>query len=253
MEEPVGVSAEKIKPYEQNGSKAEQVREMFDSIAPAYDFMNTAMTFGMHRSWRNKALKAVKKIKAAPGKIIDLATGTGDLAMAMARMFPKAEITGSDLSEGMLAIARKKSAELPDEQAARLRFEEGDCLNLKYADDSFDATTIAYGVRNFENLAGGLAEMQRILRPGGVCMILELSRPENKFVRFFYDLYSGKVIPLMGRLRSKDRRAYSYLPESIAAMPPRREIVKMLKDAGFGRVESRPMTLGVVTLYLAVK
>ena len=228
---------------------------MFDSIAPAYDFMNTAMTFGMHRRWLRKALgEAEKRVRERrPASIIDLATGTGEVAFSLARMFPEARITGVDLSEGMLEVARGKLPHLPQEMKERIEFRQGDCLNLEMPDNSFDLLTIAYGVRNFENLQRGFDEFFRVLRPGGVCMILELSRPENAVLRLGYDLYSRGVIPLVGRMVSRDRRAYSYLPESIAAMPPRGRIAAMLEEAGFGNVSYRSLTLGAVTIYIGEK
>ena len=233
---------------------------MFDNIAPAYDFMNTAMTFGLHRRWLRKALKALATRlpdgTAGDGmQILDLATGTGEVAFSLASMFPQAEITGADLSEGMLEVARKKLAEEPRllPLAGRVKFQQGDCLDLKYAPESFDALTIAYGVRNLENLKRGFEEFYRVLRPGGSCMILELSRPENRFLRLGYDIYSRTLIPLAGRLVSSDRRAYSYLPESIVAMPPREKICEMLEQTGFRNVEFKSLTLGVVTYYLATK
>ena len=245
--------AEEVKPYNSNLPKGEQVEAMFDSIAPAYDFMNTAMTFGMHRRWLRKALDRIGAGAdgTAVRSIIDLATGTGEVAFNLRGRYPEADILGIDLSEGMLSVAKSKQTEHPGVRP--IRFEQGDCLCLNSEDNTFDLLTIAYGVRNFENLEKGFREFHRVLRPGGKCMILELSRPENKLIRLGYDLYSRTLIPLIGRLVSKDRRAYSYLPESIAAMPPRRRIAAMLEEAGFGKVMFRSLTLGVVTFYIAEK
>lgn len=245
------MKAEEVKPYGENGSKGSQVEAMFDSIAPAYDFMNTAMTFGMHRRWLKKSLSALPRKK--PAQIIDLATGTGEVAFRLADSYPDAEITGVDLSEGMLRIAREKLDSRKGATNGKIRFIQGDCMNLEQPDSGFDLLTIAYGVRNFENLSKGFREFSRVLKPGGKCLILELSRPENRIIRTFYDLYTRTVIPAIGRLVSKDRRAYSYLPESIAAMPPRREIVQMLLDSGFRSVDCRAMCMGVVTCYIAEK
>lgn len=242
------MTSEEIKPYDAAGSKGVQVEEMFDNIAPAYDFMNTAMTFGLHRSWLRMALDAAgKSLGSAPGDIIDLATGTGEVAFRLASLYPEARITGVDLSEGMLDIARKKN------RNPLITFEPGDCLELKYPDGKFDMLTIAYGVRNFENLEKGLREFHRILKPGGVAIIIELSRPENRLVRIGYDIYSRGLIPLVGRIVSNDSRAYSYLPESIAAMPPRHRIAEMIREAGFRDVVFRSLTMGVVTYYIASK
>lgn len=245
------MNPEEIKPYSDSESKGKQVEEMFDSIAPAYDFMNTAMTFGLHRRWLGKALKT---LKASPSpRIIDLATGTGEVAFRLAGLFPGAEVTGVDLSEGMLKIAREKmQADHPD-LSGRISFEQGDCLSLDKSDNTFDILTIAYGVRNFENLRKGFDEFYRVLKPGGQCLILELSRPENKIVGLGYDCYSRGIIPLAGRMVSKDSRAYSYLPASIAAMPPRRKIAEMLEEAGFKNVTFKSLTMGVVTYYIATK
>ena len=245
--------AEEVKPYEAGGSKGMQVEAMFDSIAPAYDFMNTAMTFGMHRRWLRYALKAAADSCSSPEHIIDLATGTGDVAFRLASMFPSATITGVDLSEGMLKIAKEKLNQLQPETAGKISFAKGDCLNLEFPDDSFGLLTIAYGVRNFENLEKGLAEIYRILTPGGRLMILELSYPRNLFLRAGYNLYTKLLIPLAGRLASGDNRAYAYLPESIKAMPPREEIKKMMEGVGFKNIETRTMTMGVVTIYTAEK
>lgn len=247
------LEAEEVKPYDASRSKSEQVEEMFDSIAPSYDFMNSAMSFGMHRRWRDRALALAAAKMPAPRRIIDLATGTGDVAIALARRFPEATVTGVDLSEGMLRKAREKVEALDQELASRIDFSQQDCLNLPYSDGSFDLATIAYGVRNFENLSAGLGEICRVLKEGGVCMILELSRPENRLTRLGYDLYSRRLIPLVGRLVSKDPRAYAYLPESIKAMPPRSGICGMLLRAGFDDAEFRSLSLGVVTIYTAVK
>lgn len=240
-------------PYDAERPKGEQVEEMFDNIAPAYDFMNTAMTFGMHRRWRDSSLRRCRDAMGAsagaqtPLSIVDLATGTGDVAFALARLFPGAEITGVDLSEGMLEVARRKNTE------GRIRFEAGDCLNLRFPDNSFDVLTIAYGIRNFEDLDRGLREFHRVLKPGGKCMILELSRPENPVVRLGYDIYSRGIIPMVGRLVSKDSRAYTYLPQSIKAMPSPSRIDAMLREAGFSNASHKGMTLGVATCYIAEK
>lgn len=257
--------AELIRPYSDSGSKGEQVEKMFDSIAPAYDFMNAAMTFGLHKIWRRKALRRAfstpgmrRALLSADGPdILDVASGTGDLAFAMSRKLDGlgllGTITGVDLSEGMLAIARKKLAQLPPDIASMLSFETGDCLQLRYPDNSFSLITVAYGVRNFEHLADGLREMQRVLRPGGTLCILELSVPVNPVIRLGYNIYSRFLIPVVGKIVSRDSRAYKYLPESIAAAPQREKLCNILRAAGFSDCSFRSMTLGVVTLYLASK
>ena len=240
---------EKITPYGSELSKGEQVEQMFDSIAPAYDFMNRAMTLGIDKIWRKKAVKMVAR--TAPKQILDVATGTGDLAIALAAAMPEARITGADLSEGMIAVGRKKIEK--EGLSGRITLEVADCLALPFADDTFDALTVAYGVRNFADIPAGLREMQRVIRPGGMVCIVELSAPVNPVVMPFYRLYTRGIIPLVGRLISKDTRAYSYLPESIAAVPQREKMLELMEAAGFTSTAFRPLTFGVCTIYTGVK
>lgn len=243
------LAAEKITPYDHTRPKTEQVRDMFDSIAPAYDFMNRAMTMGIDKLWRRRTMKAVKDM--APAKILDVATGTGDLAIAMAKAIPGARITGIDLSEGMLAVGRGKVNH--ESLADRVEFMQADCLALPMPDNTYDCVTVAYGVRNFERLAEGYREMLRVLRPGGMLAVLELSTPTSPLVRPFYRLYTRGIIPLAGRLISKDTRAYSYLPESIAAVAQGDDMLDIARGAGFTDTAFRPMTFGTCTLYTAHK
>ena len=245
--------AELVNPYREGESKGAQVEQMFDSIAPAYDFMNTAMTLGLHRSWRNKALKGAARLIPDPSDVLDIATGTGDVAFRLAQIFPKAKITGMDLSAGMLKIAGEKLSSLPDEEKKRINFEQGDSLDIKYKNCSFDLVTVAYGVRNFEHLRAGLSEMYRVLRPGGAICIIELSVPANPVVRSGYNLYSRNLIPAIGRMVSGDSRAYTYLPESIAAAPQRENMTAILRECGFKYCTWKSLTLGAVTYYLARK
>lgn len=237
---------ENITPYGTYQSKGEQVEQMFDSIAPAYDFMNRAMTLGIDRLWRKKAVKMVAR--EAPARILDVATGTGDLALELAAAIPGAQIVGVDLSEGMISVGREKIARagLTD----RITLRAADCLALPFADGEFDALTVAYGVRNFADIPAGLREMHRVVRPGGTVCIVELSTPVNPVVKPFYKLYTRGIIPLVGRLVSKDTRAYAYLPESIAAVPQRRDMCALMTAAGFSDAIFRPLTLGVCTIYL---
>lgn len=255
------IKAENINPYGKDSSKGKQVEKMFDSIAPAYDFMNTAMTFGLHRRWRDKALatalsqRSVREVADAgrPLEVLDVATGTGDVAFAIAQREPKANITGIDLSSGMLEIARKKRSDLPAKMACRLSFESGDCLHLTYPDRTFHLVTVAYGVRNFEHLLQGLREMARVLKPGGVLSIIELSRPKPWLTRTGWDLYTSTLIPLAGRLVSGDHSAYTYLPKSIAACPQRDDMAALCREAGFSSCTWKSLTLGAVTIYTAIK
>lgn len=245
--------AERINPYDDRREKGEQVEEMFDSIAPAYDFMNTAMTFGLHRVWRDKALKAA--LKSLPGKTdlkaLDVATGTGDVAFRLHEMLPDARITGIDLSSGMLDVALKKLAAMPANAGEHLTFGKADCLALPFHNGEFNLITVAYGVRNFENLAQGLREMRRVLAPGGVLCVVELSSPTGTLTKLGYKAYTKYIIPNIGRMVSGDSRAYTYLPESIAAAPQRDALAAIMKDAGFSSVVWKSLTFGAVTFYLA--
>lgn len=235
---------EQITPYGTEESKGRQVEQMFDSIAPAYDLMNRAMTLGIDRRWRAKAVGML----GSPGRILDVATGTGDLALLLARRMPGAKVVGVDLSEGMIAVGRKKVEEAG--LADRITLQAADCLALPFADGEFDCVTVAYGVRNFADIAAGLREMRRVLRPGGKLCIIELSVPTNPLVRPFYHLYTRTLIPLVGRLVSHDSRAYSYLPQSIAAVPQGAEMCSLMTAAGFSGATFRPLTFGVCTIYL---
>lgn len=239
---------EKVTPYNDNTlAKSEQVRAMFDSIAPAYDFMNRAMTLGIDKLWRNKAVGELAR--SEPRYILDIATGTGDLAIKLARRLDPLSIVGVDLSEGMLEIGRDKVAAAGFSDVITLQ--QADCLQLPFTDRRFDCITVAYGVRNFENLLAGYIEMRRVIRPGGKLMVLELSTPTAPLVRPLYNFYTRKLIPAIGRIISKDPRAYTYLPESIAAVPQGAEMAALMTQAGFSDVTVRPLTFGVCTLYIA--
>ncbi len=251
--------AEIIKPYRDDEPKGEQVEEMFDNIAPAYDRMNTAMTLGLHNLWREKALNASLAILERNGvdvsraNILDVATGTGDLVFSLHSRLPEATIEGIDLSDGMLAVAKRKLERLPEASRAGIRFAKADCLHLPFADNSFDLVTVAYGVRNFENLEAGYREMHRVLKPGGLLCVIELSVPVNPVMRGLYNIYTRTLIPTAGRLVSGDSRAYTYLPESIAAAPQRSDMTMLMLEAGFEGATWRSLTPGTVTLYFAKK
>jgi demethylmenaquinone methyltransferase/2-methoxy-6-polyprenyl-1,4-benzoquinol methylase len=240
---------ENITPYATSSAKHEQVRSMFNSIAPTYDLMNRLMTFGIDKRWRSLTVNAV--CRSGAKKVLDIATGTGDLAIKLAQKITDAHVTGVDLSEGMIDIGRQKV-----EQAglsSRITMRTADALNLPFGNNTFDAITVAYGVRNFEHLDKGYAEMLRVLRPGGVLCVLELTPPSSPLVKPFYAAYTRGVIPVVGRLLSKDSRAYTYLPESIAAVPARGDMLKLMCDAGFSEASYTSLTLGVCTLYTARK
>ncbi len=237
---------ESINPYcDDHRAKGEQVKAMFDNIAPAYDFMNRAMTFGLDRVWLRSLLR--RACQSAPAQVVDLATGTGDVALALRKRLPQAHITGLDLSDGMLCIARRKA----DRIGVHVDFVRGDCLATGLPDNSVDLITIAYGVRNFQDLAAGYREMARILRPGGRLFVLELAQPSNKLMRAGYRLYTSTLVPLAGRLLSKDPRAYSYLPESIAAVPQREEMTRLMEACGLTDARYKALFPGVCVLYSA--
>lgn len=236
-------------PYNDSRAKGEQVREMFDNIAPAYDFMNRAMTFGIDRWWRRRAVGLLRGV--AHSDLLDIATGTGDLAILLARRLKPRTVTGVDLSAGMLEIGRRKV------QAAGLSpvvtLGVGDGLLLPFEDASFDGVTCAYGVRNFEDIPRGYREMSRVLRPGGTAVVLELSTPPSPLVKPLYNFYSSKIIPAVGRMMSHDVRAYSYLPESIAQVPQREQMATLMLANGFAQARFIPMTFGTCTIYVGKK
>lgn len=247
------MKVEEINPYNQEEDKGRQVEQMFDSISPKYDFMNSAMSLGQHRRWRNKALKTALK-ELLPGKnykILDIATGTGDVAFRLHSLLPAALITGIDLSEGMLKIAREKLLQLPLAEQELIAFGKGDSLSMPFHDGEFDLATVAYGVRNFSDLKKGLVEIRRVLNPRGILCIIELSTPVNLLTRTAYRIYSGKIIPWMGKIVSGDNRAYSYLPESIEACPQREDMAALLYASGFNRVEWHSLSFGAITYYIA--
>lgn len=237
---------EHLNPYGSDGRpKDSQVASMFDSIAPAYDFMNGAMSFGMHRLWQRRLLEAAAA--GDPATVVDLATGTGAVALALKRRLPGAAVLGIDISEGMLAVARAKKG------ADRIEFRCADALATGLPKGYADVVTIAYGVRNYADIAAGLAEMARILRQGGRVCILELSEPPHFPARQLYRLYTRTLVPLAGRLVSGDHSAYTYLPRSIAACPQRQQMADLLREAGFSHASYRSMCMGACTLYTAIR
>ncbi|MCM1504455.1 MAG: bifunctional demethylmenaquinone methyltransferase/2-methoxy-6-polyprenyl-1,4-benzoquinol methylase UbiE [Muribaculum sp.] len=245
------VRAELVNPYDNNRCKTEQVREMFDSIAPAYDFMNRMMTFGIDKLWRAKAVKRLKH--HAPKHILDVATGTGDLALLLCKELKPKSLTGIDLSYNMIEIARKKAARSEHTEGIDMEFRTANCLNLPFAEGAFDCVTVAYGVRNFERLLQGYKEMFRVLSDDGVLCVIELSTPTSPLVKPLYDIYTKYVIPMVGRIVSRDVRAYSYLPESIAAVPQGESMAALMREAGFRDIKYIRLTFGTCTIYMAKK
>jgi demethylmenaquinone methyltransferase / 2-methoxy-6-polyprenyl-1,4-benzoquinol methylase len=229
-------------------SKKLQVEEMFDEISPRYDLLNHLLSINIDKTWRRKAIQMLRPYK--PATILDVATGTGDFAVEAAKLNPHS-ITGIDLSEGMLKVGRQKIES--KNLSAIIELRKADSENLPFNDEVYDAATVGFGVRNFENLKKGLAEIFRVLKPGGVFVVLEFSRPKNVFFRKLYFLYFKKVLPFMGRLVSKSNRAYSYLPESVLEFPDGDEFAAILSTTGFKNVSYKLLTLGIATIYVAQK
>jgi len=230
-------------------SKKEQVAEMFDDIAGRYDFLNHLLSMGIDKGWRKKAIRTIAAIN--PKTILDVATGTGDLAIAASKAIPGAVITGVDISEGMLEVGRKKITAQQLNQIIELK--TGDSEALPFGDATFDAVTCAYGVRNFENLEAGLKDMQRVMKPGGRIAILEFSHPRQFPVKQFYNFYFRYILPTMGKLVSKHSTAYTYLPESVMAFPEGSVFCETLTRCGFKDAKARPLTFGITTLYTATR
>ena len=238
-----------VKPYkDKDNSRKEQVTEMFDNISGNYDFMNRIMTFGIDVKWRKKVVKMVKENQ--PDDILDIATGTGDFAIMLAGIRPK-RIVGLDISQGMLDVGIKKVKEKNLDNLIEMVL--GDSENLPFADNSFDAVTVGFGVRNFENLDKGLSEINRVLRPGGIFVVLETSQPEKFPFKQVYKFHSKYIIPLLGSLFSKDKKAYDYLPESAQAFPYGEAFNNILKKNEFISVEDFPLMFGAASIYRAYK
>ena len=240
---------ESIKPYSNEGAKGEQVERMFDQIAHSYDFLNHTLSLGIDRSWRKAAIDSLKPY--APQRILDVATGTGDFAlMAVDRLHPQSLI-GADLSEGMLSVGRGKVERAGKSDVITLQKE--DCMALSFEDNTFDAVTVAYGVRNFEDLDRGLREMLRVLKPGGRLVIIELTSPVRFPMKQLFWLYAHVWMPIVGKLVSRDSRAYSYLPATMEAFPQGEVMQGIIEKAGFQSVKFRRFTFGLSTLYTAEK
>jgi demethylmenaquinone methyltransferase/2-methoxy-6-polyprenyl-1,4-benzoquinol methylase len=241
--------SEEILPYNSDEHKSAQIGRMFDAIAETYDTLNHTLSLGIDKGWRKKGIAFLRPF--SPGSILDVATGTGDLAIAMYETLHPRRITGIDLSEGMMEVGRRKVAEAG--HSDHISFERQDCLSLTYPDHSFDAVASAFGVRNFEHIEKGIAEMYRVLKPGGHLMILELSHPRQFPVKQLYALYSKTVIPCLGRLFSKENAAYRYLPASVRVVPQGSVMAEMLRRQGFAKVGVRTFTLGICSLYTGEK
>ena len=240
---------EQIKPYEGTGDKGKLVEEMFDNIAPTYDTLNHRLSWDIDKGWRKKAIKRL--LPYAPKKMLDIATGTGDFAILAAQMLHPEQLVGADISEGMMEIGRQKVKRMGLDKV--ISFEKQDCLLLGYEDETFDAVTAAFGIRNFQNLDQGLSEMCRVLKKGGHLCIVELTTPVSFPMKKLFRIYSGTVLPIYGKLISKDQSAYDYLNKTIAAFPQGEVMMEVLKKAGFEKAEFKRLTFGICTLYFATK
>lgn len=240
---------EKINPYKNSDrSKREQVEKMFDTISGEYDGLNRVISFGIDVKWRKKVVSLVKETN--PQTILDVATGTGDLAINLVQTGAE-KIIGLDISSGMLAVGSKKIKEKNLDDL--IEMVQADSEALPFDDNYFDAITVAFGIRNFENLEKGLAEIKRVLKPGGIFVILETSVPTKTPFKQGYNLYSKRILPVIGRLFSKDKDAYSYLSESASVFPYGEKLNNILRKIGFSNVQDLPQTLGVATIYTASK
>ncbi len=230
-------------------NKKQQVAEMFDSIAFRYDFLNRFLSAGIDVGWRKKAINQIKTIQ--PKKVLDVATGTADVALMTFKMLHPEKIIGIDISEGMLELGRQKIEKLGLTNSIELL--KGDSENISFEDNSFDAITVAFGVRNFENLEMGLKEMHRVLRPGGKLVVLEFSKPKQTVFKIFYNLYMNHIAPSFGKAFSKNDNAYQYLNDSVQAFAEGETFLTIMKDAGFTDTYLKSLTLGICSIYCGSK
>jgi len=237
----------KVTPYNSEATKKSQVEDMFDNIAPKYDLLNHALSMKIDVLWRNKLVRMMKE--DAPQEVLDVATGTGDLAIAVEKG-TEAKVVGLDLSQQMLNVGIVKIKKLKLD--GKISMQKGDAENLPFEDNRFDAVSVAFGVRNFENLTKGLAELRRVVKENKSVYILEFSKVEG-FLAPFYMFYFKNILPAIGRLVSKDDRAYTYLPDSVNAFPFGEKMRQILLDTGFKKVEYIKLSLGIATIYKATK
>ncbi len=238
-----------VVPYkDKDNSKREQVAEMFDNISPKYDFLNHLLSGGIDIYWRKRAIKLLKS--SSPKTILDIATGTGDFAIEALKLQPD-KIIGVDISEGMLGVGREKIKKLGKQDIIELR--TGDSEHLPFADNYFDAVIVSFGVRNFENLLAGLSDMQRVMRRGGTCVVVEFSKPKSFPFKQVYNFYFKYILPTVGKMVSKDSSAYTYLPESVQAFPDGNDFLAIFRQAGFTDTKCIPLTFGICSIYVGHK
>lgn len=240
---------EQIKPYDKEGEKGKQVEQMFDQIAHSYDKLNHRLSWDIDKTWRKKAIKQLMPFN--PQSMLDIATGTGDFAILAAKMLCPTSLIGADISEGMMEIGRQKVKQLGLENI--ISFEKEDCTHLSYDDETFDAVTAAFGIRNFADLDLGLKEMNRVLKKGGHLSIVELTTPVSFPMKQLFKIYSHTILPIYGRIISKDTNAYSYLTATIEAFPQGEAMTEILKKAGFSETSFKRLTFGICTMYFATK
>jgi demethylmenaquinone methyltransferase/2-methoxy-6-polyprenyl-1,4-benzoquinol methylase len=238
-----------IKPFSNEGSKKTQVSEMFDNIAPRYDFMNRFLSAGIDVYWRKTAIRLFKK--DAPNILLDVATGTADMAIMAAKMLAPQNIVGIDISEGMLHIGRQKIAKQVLQTKIDLYSGDGETIN--FGDDTFDGVMVAFGVRNFEHLEKGLQEIARVLKPGAQLVVLEFSKPKTPGIKQFYNLYMGVVAPQMAKWFNQNKKAYQYLNQSAKAFPDRQHFIDILNKTGFSNTYYKSLSLGICCIYSARK
>lgn len=239
-----------VTPYKESESgKKEQVAQMFNNIAHRYDFLNHFLSLGIDTIWRKKAIACLKQEN--PKLLLDIATGTGDLAITATKILNPDKIIGIDISEGMLSFGREKLFKLNLQDKIQLM--SGDSENIPFTDNHFDAATVAFGVRNFENLDKGLAEINRVLKTGGSLVVLEFSKPKAFPIKQIYNFYFNQILPGIGKLVSKDARAYSYLPESVQAFPDGVDFINHLQKAGFKQTYYRILMFGIASIYYGKK
>lgn len=240
---------EEIKPYGEDGDKGKLVEQMFNHIAPTYDTLNHRLSWNIDKSWRRKAISQLMPLR--PKTILDIATGTGDFAILAARMIRPKSILGIDISEGMMEIGRQKVKQLHLDDT--ITFQKDDCLALSIDDNTFDAATAAFGIRNFADLDRGLKEIHRVLKPGGQLSIVELSAPQKFPMRQLFKLYSHTILPIYGKIVSKDINAYQYLTSTMEVFPQGEMMKGIFEKAGYKDVKYKRLTFGICTMYLATK
>jgi demethylmenaquinone methyltransferase/2-methoxy-6-polyprenyl-1,4-benzoquinol methylase len=242
------MSKKVVKPYNSDRSKKEEVAEMFNNISGRYDFLNHFLSLGIDHLWRARAVKELREIN--PKRILDIATGTGDFAIANLKLKPE-EVVGIDISSGMLEVGKEKMKKKKVDHIVSMQL--GDSEDLPFEDNYFDGLTVGFGVRNFENLEKGLAEMLRVIRPGGKAIILEFSKPKIFPIKQAFGFYSKYFIPFFGKRISKDEKAYAYLPESVAAFPEGKEFENVLEKLNYKNIKSIPVSGGIATIYVGTK